>query len=743
MRFCFDKLASQNIRKSLYKEWLETNGRGDYSSSSLICCNMRKYHGLLVANLATPPGRHVLLSALDEALFVGEREFAFSCRKHPGVYHPRGHEYLQGVDIGEWPRFTYRIGGFQLVRELLMPQGKQQLLLRYTLFDQQDAGIAGSSDVQTTFKMPPLTLRLRPLLAYRSFHKLTHANMELRVETQPMPGGFGIQPYDDMPPLYVQSSELKAFFPSPDWYYGVEYLMERERGFDAEEDLFQPGVLDCVMEPGVPVYVLVGTSPFAAPAVKDVEAVAVPTGKGQAKSARKAVPEVKQEPDTPTREQLEALWEGEVQLRISRDRGTRAGEASVGLSGRLMRYLAEEGRSFLIHAPNDSPAILAGYHWFDAWGRDSLIALPGLTFCAGREKEGVELIRAIGASARDGQIPNFFAPDGNHAYNSVDASLWYIWAVQQMLLIAPHLESLTREVCWPVIKDITVAYSTGKVPHVRVDSSGLLHAGNAGTQLTWMDANVNGIPVTPRAGYPVDINALWYNALAFTDYLARKFDEPAWKCGDRLLSLRTAFGRAFHVGGIPGYLADVWMPEGNGQTGEQDLSIRPNMLLAVSLPFSVLDDDRQAGVVETVRNNLLTPYGLRTLSPGSPDYQGRCEGNPEERDGAYHQGTVWPWLLGAYGDALLRVAWDTEGAVRDLLNTLTPLFSSHLGEAGVGSISEIFDGNPPHLPGGTIAQAWSVAECLRLLQKLRQAAPAAYTDWEISLGTRTNRVYRG
>ncbi|MEG2139638.1 MAG: amylo-alpha-1,6-glucosidase [Bilophila sp.] len=726
MRFCFDKLASQNIRKSLYKEWLETNGLGDYASSSLICCNMRKYHGLFVANLDTPPGRHVLLSTLDETLRVGERDFAFSCRKHPGVYHPRGHEYLEGVDIGEWPRFTYRIGGFQLVRELLMPQGKRQLLLRYTLLAQQDAAVSDSASAEALRKTPPVTLRLRPLLAFRSFHTLTHANLDLHVETSSVPGGFGVKPYDDMPPLFVQSSANATFFPSPDWYYSVEYLMERERGFDASEDLFQPGVLDCVMEPGVPVYVLVGTEPFAAAA--EPSSKSAPRAKGKAAS----------DETTPTPERLNALWEQEVQQRLERRTKARTGKTGASLSGRLMRYLAEEGRKFLVRTPQGTPAILAGYHWFEAWGRDSLIALPGLTFYAGREEEGVELLRAIGASARDGRIPNFFSPDGNHAYNSVDASLWYIWAVQQMLLAAPHLEPLAREVCWPVIKAITTAYSTDKVPHVRIDPSGLLQAGDASTQLTWMDASVNGVPVTPRAGYPVDINALWYNALAFTDYLARKCDEPAWKCGDRLLSLRTAFGRAFHVGGIPSYLADVCLPDGG-----QDTAIRPNMLLAVSLPFAVLDDDQQAGVVETVRNNLLTPYGLRTLSPGSPAYQGLYEGDSEARDSAYHQGTVWPWLLGAYGDALLRVAWDTEGAVRDLLVTLTPLFSTHLGEAGVGSISEIFDGNPPHLPGGSIAQAWSVGECLRLLQKLRQAAPAAYADWEISLGTRTNRIYRG
>lgn len=713
MRFCFDKAACQNIRKSLRREWIETNGLGDYASSSLVCCNMRKYHGLLVANLGEPAGRYVLLSTMDEILRVGTREFSFSSRKHPGVYHPHGYKYLQGVDIGEWSRFIYKIGGLQLTREIMLMHGKHQVLLRYTFTDDTEM----LSEAQP---LPPVSLRLRPLLAYRSFHELTHANVDLQVKTWPAVQGFKIQPYNALPPLYMQTSAAMDFSPSPDWYHSVKYLLEEERGYPCEEDLFQPGVMDLVMEPGKPVYVVVGTEPFAL------------------SEAKQSIEKNEESDFLPTFERLEAMWNAEASRRMKTFDPTRV---PVGVSGRLMRHLVEEGERFLINTPWKDPAVIAGYHWFDAWGRDSLIALPGLTFCAGRAREGMELLRVIGESAKGGIVPNCYAPDGkNHACNSVDASLWYAWAVQQLLIWAPEQEAFVREVCWPVLKNIVRAYSTGRIPNVRVDSFGLLHAGDPSTQLTWMDATVNGKPVTPRNGCPSDINALWYNALAFVDYLARKYDEPAWKCADRLASLRASFIKLFYVPGMPGYIADVWRSE---EEGGADRSIRPNMIFAVSLPFSILEDDRLACVVETVRNNLLTPYGLRTLSPNSPNYEGLYEGNGESRDRAYHQGTVWPWLLGAYGDALLRVAWDVEGAVRDLLMTLTPLFTTHLADAGIGSISEIFDGNPPHLPGGTIAQAWSVGECLRLLCNLKKAAPTVYAEWEIQFGTRATRVHRG
>ena len=561
--------------------------------------------------------------------------------------------------------------------------------------------------------MPSLSLRIKPLLAFRPMHALTRANMDLQVTTFPIGNrnpGFLIRPYNALPPLYVRTEGAKgAFYPSPDWCRNVNYLVEEERGFPCEEDLFLPGVLSLELRPGGTVY-------FAASA-----------GAGE------------------ITESLAGLWEEEAEQR-----------ACLADAAAPQEHLRLEGTRFLIRpdqeeengalAPKSGASdifepsgVVAGYHWFDVWGRDSLIALPGLTFAAGRAGEGEAVLAAISKAASNGLVPNMFARGSRPAaYNSVDASLWYVWAVQQMLIWAPGRESFVRDVCWPVIRSIVEVYRDNSrqagpegAPRLPLwaDEEGMLHAGNAETQLTWMDATARGRPVTPRHGCPVEINALWYNAVAFADDLARRYDEPGRRNPD-YARMRAVFRSRFWTPRHGGHLGDVW------RDGVLDTDVRPNQIFAVAVPYSPLDEDDQPFVVESVRNHLLTPYGLRSLSPRAAAYQGRYEGGPDQRDEAYHQGTVWPWLLGSYAEALLKTAWDIDGAVRALLNTLSPLFSSHLADAGLGSLSEIFDGNPPHAPNGCIAQAWSVAECYRMLRMLEKAAPRVYAEWETLLSGR-------
>ncbi len=689
MKFFCDKPGCQNIRTSLRKEWLVTNNLGDYASSTVPGCHTRKYHGLLVANLAEPAGRHVLLSTLEESILAGEREFFLSTRKHPGVYHPKGHEYLEAVEIdgrGEWPVCRYRVGQLGVTKEILLARDAGTTLIRYAFNFPE--GYDGT---------PPLLFRIKPLLAFRHMHALTRENDALDTRADITAHGVRVRPYAALPPLFLRLDGAR-FEPAPDWFRNVVYTVEEERGFPNMEDLFMPGVFTLALTPGTEVVL--------------AASLAATTG----------------DPD--------ALWAAEGAKR-----------APVEPSRRPVQdHLRREGRRFLINLPPEQPAsppagiddarrgapgVTAGYHWFDVWGRDSLIALPGLTFAAGRADEGEAVLAAISATAKNGLIPNMFGRgDTPPSYNSVDASLWYAWAVQQMLIWSPGKEPFARAVCWPVIKDMVRLYrgNASGLP-LRTDEEGMLHAGNAQTQLTWMDATANGAPVTPRHGCPVEINALWYNALAFCDELAARYAEPEFRQPD-LWRMRTVFRHRFWTPREGGHLGDVW------RDGDLDRRIRPNQIFAVSLPYPVLDQDDQPFVVESVRNNLLTPYGLRTLSPRSSAYQGCYEGSPDQRDAAYHQGTVWPWLLGAYGEAMLKTAWDVDGAARGLLDTLTPLFSDHLAEAGLGSISEIFDGNPPHEPNGCIAQAWSVAECFRLLRLLEKAAPRVYDDWESQLATR-------
>jgi predicted glycogen debranching enzyme len=664
MKWWVEKSDCQNLREGLRKEWLETNGLGDYASSTVVNCHTRRYHGLLVANLSQPAGRHVLLSSYEETLCLGDHEFELSCHKYPGLFHPRGHEYLDGVESDGWPVFKYRIGDVVLTREILMPFGRHTTLVRYTI---------GKSTV-------PAMLRIKPLLAFRSHHDLTRANVDLQVKTYPAKSGFKIQPYNALPPIVIQANAPFDFFPSPAWYRNFEYFIEQERGFPFTEDLFQPGVFEIPLIPGQSL----------------ILAATLENGD----------------------DDLDLLWNDEVQRRKPVRR-------TAGQS--IITHLESEGRRFLIHEPDGRPSVLAGYHWFDTWGRDALISLPGLTFCTGRPEEGAEILARIGETEKNGLLPNIMASHhSDHAYNSVDASLWYIWAVQQMREMTDGQSDMIRTTCLPVIRRIIQAFRHGTDHGIYMDSDGLLHAGSACTQLTWMDAKVDGVPVTPRHGCPVEINALWYNALAFLDQLGDEFHTPEDRCPELLDQLRRVFRERFW-NEAEGCLGDVW------RDGALDTSIRPNQIFAVSLPHSVLEPENRMAVVDTVRRHLLTPFGLRTLSPRNPQYAGTYDGSPSQRDSVYHQGTVWPWLLGAYGEAALRVTRNRELAAKSLLDTITPLFTRHLQEAGMGTLSEIFDGNPPHQPHGCIAQSWSVGEVIRLLHLLKKAAPQAFLAWETTI----------
>ncbi|MBN2439058.1 MAG: glycogen debranching enzyme family protein [Deltaproteobacteria bacterium] len=663
------------------REWLETDGRGGYASSTLEHRHTRRYHGLLVANLRAPEGRHVLLSKLEDSLQAGGEEHFFSSHRYPGVLFPPGPPVLEEFRLDTCPRFISRAGGTTVKKSILMPRGKGTLLVRYDLERCPKGGI----------------LRLKPFLAFRGYHKLSRENPFLRNRTEGIENGFRIEPYEGMPPLFIQTSRASRFTPSPAWYRNFQYTEERERGFDWEEDLFLPGLIEIPVERKCTVILSVSFN-------GDTMQHRVPIKNPM----RHHVP-------------ITALWKTEV-VRRGRDRAADA--KGFGKSGEkdreILSSLFDAGRSFLITTPSGRPAIIAGYPWFGSWGRDALISLPGLCFSTGRIAEGIEILTEIGRHERDGLLPNFFSADGApEAYNTVDSSLWYFWAVQELLRISGDREML-RERFWPVMKRIVRAFMDGTRFGIGMTREGLLHAGDGRTALTWMDATVDEIPVTPRHGCPVEINALWYNALCFTRYLADEFGEPELFAGDLIPLLRRSFREAFWNRGHDaascprGCLGDVF------RDGILDTAVRPNQIFAVSLPFSPLNPAEQASVVRAVREQLLTPCGLRTLSPADPAYRGRYRGNPALRDGAYHQGTVWPWLLGAFGEAALRVADNPEQEKENLRQYLRAFLQQHLSEAGIGSVSEVFDGDAPHRPGGCIAQAWSVAELIRLFAMIRE-----------------------
>ena len=636
------------------REWLETDCQGGYASSTLSNNHTRRYHGLFVPNLIQPEGRHVLLSKLEDSLIFGDQESFFSAHRYPGVLFPEEPIPLAEFTQDYFPVFTYRFDGIVVKKSIMLPEGKSSLLVRYDLE-----------------KCPKdAVLRVKPFLAFRGFHTLAHENNFLKNNPELINNGFILAPYDGMPALAVQTSRRSHFAPSGVWYKNFQYAEEFNRGFDGEEDLFLPGVFDIPVERKCTVILAVSLEkPLKNPS---------------------------------------AVWQTET-VRRGREKKMDRQRIFFGdeRDGELQLALLEAGRKFLITSPTGKPSIIAGYPWFGSWSRDTLISLPGLCFHTGRLNEGIAILQEITDHEKDGLLPNFFTPAGvPAAYNSVDSSLWYFWTIQELLDVTDDWD-LIHQRFWPAMKRIISSYMKGTRFNTAIDNAGLLHTGDMQTALTWMDAVVNFKPVTSRHGYPVEINALWYNALCFSRRLSEHFGEPDLFDPGFIPHLRTAFLETFW-NGDDNCLGDVW------SEGALDCSIRPNQIFAVSLPFSPLDADDQRSVVQTVREHLLTPFGLRTLSPSDPHYRRIYRGDPGERDRAYHQGTVWPWLIGPFGQASLVCAESKNEEKEKLRMYLRHFLEKHFLDAGIGCVSEVFDGNAPHSPGGCISQAWSVAELTRL-----------------------------
>ncbi|SOB60477.1 Glycogen debranching enzyme [Pseudodesulfovibrio profundus] len=634
-----------NTETATRKEWLDTNGIGGYASSTSINCHTRKYHGLLVAALKEPRGKFVLLSKVATSLVHNDLEFHLSTNKYPGVYHPTGHQFVEEFEQGLYPSITYRIGDALIRKSMMMVYGKNTTLLCYELLEG---------------KVKP-TLRIRPMLAYRDIHSLTRENMFLRPKSYPEKNGRKIQPYEGMPSLYMGTNRTSEFHPGPKWSLNVEYILERDRGFDYQEDLFCPGMFELPLQKGKPVIFAASTEPL-----------------GNLERTRK-----------------KELERREAAFDACKDRSN---------SGKWLKYFSDQ---FLIRNASDFASVVAGYHWFGEWGRDTMIALPGLTFHAGRREFGEEVLAAYAKLERNGLLPNYLDQRSEHlAYNSIDASLWFFWAVQEYLKTKGSKQFVMDNI-YPALRSVVSAHLEGKVPLCGIGEDGLLYAGNENTQLTWMDAQAYGGPVTPRHGAAVEINALWYNALRFFLELAPEDDELIERANSAADNLAANFIDRFwnHADNC---LSDVVNEHG------QDHCIRPNQIFAVSLPYTMLNTRQMRAVISTAQSHLLTPYGLRTLSPRNPLYTPFYRGDSDERDSAYHQGMVWPWLAGHFGEALIRQAEDKSGTKAFLRKYFKPILRSFPDNFGIGSLPELYTGNPPHLPKGTIAQAWSVAEAIRL-----------------------------
>lgn len=635
-------------------EWLETDGLGGFASGTVSGIRTRRYHGLLIAATTPPAGRTMLVNGVEAWIETAAgRVTLFPQRFAPGVLHPQRCAEIISFTTEPWPRWTWRLGdGSRLEHELFVPHGAAQCAMLWRL-----RSASG-----------PVTLHVRPLISGRDYHALHHENPGLRFDAEVKGECVRWRPYGVHPPIEAVSSG--AYRHEPVWYRQFLYEQEQRRGFDCVEDLASPGVIsfDLVRREAALIF-----------RACEVEAV-----QGE-ESSRSAV------------EVLRGLAAVE-RLRRSR--------FAAPLDRAADAYLAQRG---------SRRTIIAGYPWFADWGRDTFIAMRGLCIASGRLEEAESILLGWAETVSRGMLPNRF-PDSSSSsaagppeFNSVDASLWYVIAVHEFFETAQRADLVLNERAIAILRravcEIVTGYAGGTRYGIRADDDGLLAAGERGEQLTWMDARVGDREITPRIGKPVEVQALWINAL----WIAGGFD-GRWKA--LCARARAAFARRFW-NDERGCLYDV--VDVDHAAGAVDASVRPNQIFAVGgLPLQVIEGERARAIVSRVERDLLTPLGLRSLAPHEAAYTGRYEGGPHERDAAYHQGTVWPWLLGPFVEAWVRMHGDDDAARRRARQRFLEPLMAHLNTAGLGHISEIADAEPPHEPRGCPFQAWSLGELLRL-----------------------------
>jgi len=632
----FEKSELVNLEYSLSRELIRSNRAGSYASTTIIGCNTRKYHGLLVCPLEEMDGEHhVLLSVLDATVIQHEKEFNLGIHKYEGDnYLPKGHKYVRDFDSTKASYLIYRVGGVVLSREILLVSKTEQVLVRYTLLDAHS----------------PTTLRMRPFLAFRNYHALSKSNLYANTRYKTVSNGIASRLYEGYPDLYMQLSKQAGFVPVPDWYYNIEYMEEQRRGYEYKEDLFVPGYFEMPIKKGESIIFSASTSEVA------------PAG-------------------------IKRKFTSEMNQRIPKDS--------------FKNCLLNAAQQFIVRR-NKSTEVKAGFPWFGTWGRDTFMALPGLTLTTGDKETAIQIMDTMVARMKNGLFPNTTIK-GEPAFNSVDAPLWFIWALQQYEKSDPDFDIWKKY--GKAVKSILESFRAGATGIIRMLDNGLIHAAEEGKPLTWMDAVIDGQPVTPRAGSPVEVNALWYNgvcqALAWAGGKDKKFVH-AWD------ALPERIGKSFieqFWDEEKGYLADY--VDGTFK----DLSVRPSQVMAVAIDHSPLTNEQKKSILDVLEGELLTSRGLRSLSPKNEAYKGVYEGNQVKRDGAYHQGTIWPWLLEHFAKGYLDVH---KNSGYNVLKRLYEGFESDLSTRGLGSISEIYDGNPPHDPRGAISQATGVAALLRI-----------------------------
>jgi len=629
------------------REWLEADGLGGFASGTVAGIRTRRYHALLLVATTPPTGRVALVQGADVFVETAAGRFALSSQRYvPGVVVPDGSDFLERFTTDPWPTWTFLLpDGTRIVHELFVPEGLPAVVLTWRVL-----GAAASA-----------RLTVRPLVSGRDFHALLHKDGEGRLASAVVDDRVVWRPDPALPAIVARANGTWAA--EPFWYRQFLYAEERARGLDDVEDLASPGVFTFDLARGEAVCILGaerdGTPlPLTGPA--DVCARNLRSGE---RARRAAFP----------------------------SRLHRAADA----------YLVRRGRG---------RSVIAGYPWFADWGRDAFIALRGLCLTTGRLDDARDILLAWSGAVSDGMLPNRFSDRGEPPeYNSVDAALWYVIAVHE-LLARTEVAAAEHARLTGAVAAILEGYARGTRHGIHLDDDGLLAAGAPGLQLTWMDARVGDRVITPRIGKPVEVQALWLNALHLGGGGSSRWAEV-------LARGRASFAARFW-NAATGCLHDV--VDVDHRPGTADGTVRPNQILAVGgLPLALLDGEQARAVVDVVEARLWTPLGLRSLAPGEPGYVPRYRGGVAERDGAYHQGTAWPWLLGPFVDAWLRVHGDSADRRREARERFLAPLLAHLDEAGLGHVSEVADAEPPHVPGGCPFQAWSVGEALRIAALVR------------------------
>ncbi|MGI8588010.1 MAG: amylo-alpha-1,6-glucosidase [Chloroflexia bacterium] len=709
----------RDLSAALSHEWLVTNGLGGYAAGTLPGVNTRRYHGLLIASLRPPVERTQLLANCDEEVemdgvtyFLGANEYQDE-RIHPG-----GFVHLESFTLDHAiPSFLYRVGPAFLEKTIWMEHGRNTTYVRYTVKDSPY----------------PMTLILRPFVNYRSHHDLTKGKLDWNFDVTPLPigGGCTIKATPDATAYSLIASPRAVFTPSGVWYWNFLYRLDRERGMSYLEDLYLPGVFRSRLTAGESV-TMIATSEPPNSVDRNAEAAlgrararqeqllrraGVLPGADGADSSNSAL-------DDGGQAFLAQLVQAADQFIVSRGdgeeadmpvatapktvpvsytRATNAPQPRTGPSGARPSEPPPQPPASKTEEVETSRTVIAGYPWFASWGRDTMISLPGLALATGRLAAAEGILRTFADYISEGMLPNLFPDAGTEPeYNTVDATLWYFHALDAYLAAGGSPE-LARDL-WPKLEEVIRYHVEGTRYGIQVDpADGLLCAGEPGVQLTWMDAKYGGTVFTPRYGKPVEIQALWYHALRIMQKLANGQETKYTEMADKA---RASFGKRFW-NAEGGYLYDVV----DGPEGD-DASLRPNQVFALSLEPDLVTEEQAKSVLAVVRQELLTPVGLRTLAPSDPRYSSTYTGNQAKRDAVYHQGTVWPWLIGAYGDALRRWEALDRAGLRQLLAPL----QRQLAVDCAGTLNEIYEGAEPFQPKGCFAQAWSVAEVLRLLR---------------------------